>query len=62
MSPLGRAVLGLAILSAGFGAHAALEKATETTRPRLKRELATLPYRLGDWVGRDEPIDPIIRE
>lgn len=58
MSPARRSALGAAILTAGLGAQAALEKATETTRPALARPLATIPARLGHWEGRDEPVDP----
>jgi exosortase len=51
MSPTGRAALGVAILTVGLAAQAALEEATQTPRPPLKQPLATLPLRLGDWDG-----------
>ncbi|CAN5904168.1 hypothetical protein BH23PLA1_BH23PLA1_08240 [soil metagenome] len=57
-----RAVLGLAILGLGLGAQAAVERATHTDRPPLKRPLSTLPMELGPWVGRDEPVEPRIAE
>jgi hypothetical protein len=62
MSPIRRAVLGVAFLTVGLAAQAALERVNETPRPPLKRPLATLPMQLGDWDGRDEPIDPDILE
>ena len=63
MSPVRRATLGVAILAIGLGAQAALEAATETTRPPLARPLATIPARLGDWEGRDLPVEPdVLRE
>ena len=36
----------------------ALERLSRTERPPLRRPLATIPMELGDWVGRDEPVDP----
>jgi Protein of unknown function (DUF3485) len=62
MSPLSRAVLGLAILTVGVAAQAALEAVNQTPRPPLKRPLSTLPLVLGDWDGRDVPVDPEIVE
>jgi hypothetical protein len=61
MSPLRRAALGVAILAAGLGAQAGLDEATRAERPALRRPLATLPMQLGEWVGRDEPIDEAVR-
>jgi EpsI family protein len=62
MSPTKRALLGVAILAAGLGAEAALERATTAPRPPLKRPLATIPAELGDWVGRDVAMDPKVLE
>ncbi|MBX6314522.1 MAG: EpsI family protein [Isosphaeraceae bacterium] len=62
MSPGRRAALGIIILTIGLGMQVGLEAASKTHRPPLKRPLATLPLRLGHWVGHDEPIDPAIRE
>jgi hypothetical protein len=50
------------ILGCGLSAQAALEKATETTRPKLTAKLADLPLKLGAWVGQDEAIDPDVLE
>jgi hypothetical protein len=57
MTTTRRAALGLAILSLGLVAEAAVERATLTDRPPLKRSLQTIPMTLGDWVGKDEPVD-----
>src|SRR3954469_117662 len=63
MSPARRVALGVAILSAGLGAQAALERVAETDRPELVRPLVTIPLRIGPWQGRDEAVDPeILRE
>ena len=58
-----RAALALAILGGGLAAEAAVERATRIERPSLVAPLATIPMELGDWVGRDLPVDPeILRE
>jgi hypothetical protein len=57
-----RAAIGLAILGSGLAAEAAVEHATRTERPPLNRSLATVPMVLGDWVGKDEPVDEKIAE
>ncbi len=57
-----RSAVALALLAVGLTAHAGLEKANETERPRLKADLDAIPLRLGDWVGRDEAMDPDILE
>src|SRR5947199_2098386 len=62
MSPTRRAALGVALLTVGLAAQAALEQATQTPRPPLERPLAALPLRLGDWDGRDEPVAPEVLE
>ena len=61
MSPLRRAALGVTILAAGLGAQGALEEATRGERPEPRRPLASLPLRLGEWAGRDEPLDERVR-
>ncbi|MDB5351170.1 MAG: hypothetical protein JWN86_2417 [Planctomycetota bacterium] len=57
-----RAILGAIILGCGVSVQAALEKATETARPKLKQPLNTLPLRLRDWLGEDEAMDPLVLE
>src|SRR5262249_9812615 len=51
MTPRGRALLGIGTLMIGFVAATALEATTFTPRPLLKKPLASLPSRLGEWVG-----------
>lgn len=60
MSPMRRVLLCGLILSCGLAAQASLESFTKIERPPLLRSLATLPLELGDWVGRDKPVDPAI--
>lgn len=62
MSPIRRVLLCLTILSIGIGAQAALEHMNETERPALLGPLSSIPMELGDWIGRDEPVDPDIVE
>lgn len=61
MSARRRAILGCLLLVGALGADRGIERATATARPPLVRPLASLPLRLGDWVGEDVPIDPRIR-
>jgi Protein of unknown function (DUF3485) len=60
MSAKSRAILGCLILTAGLGADRGVERATDTARPPLIEPLSSIPMTLGDWIGRDEPIDPKI--
>ncbi len=63
LGAMGRAVLGLTLLGTGLVAQAVVERATVTERPPLRASLANLPLRLGNWVGRDVPIDAeVLRE
>ncbi len=62
MKSLGRALLCLGLLSAGVAAQAALERMSTIERPTLRQPLASLPMRMGGWVGRDFPVDPKILE
>ncbi len=57
MLRLQRTLLCGAILSTGLAAQAGLERLNHTVRPELRRPLASLPLDLGDWVGKDEPVD-----
>ncbi len=52
-----RAIIGLGILVCGLTAQAALERATATERPALKKSLKTLPMTLGGWTGQDVEMD-----
>jgi hypothetical protein len=57
-----RIILGLAMLTTGLAAQAALERLNETERPALLRPLNSVPYVLGDWVGTDRPVHPDLIE
>jgi EpsI family protein len=62
MSQLKRAFLCGAILAIGMAAQAALAALNRTERPALRKPLASIPLDLGNWAGRDEPVDPDIIE
>ena len=62
MSRFQRTVLCVAILSSGLAAQAGLERLNRTERPPLRKPLASIPMELGDWIGRDEQVDPDIVE
>jgi EpsI family protein len=62
MSQVKRAVLCGAILGIGMAAQAALAALNRTERPALRMPLASIPLDLGNWAGRDEPVDPDIIE
>ena len=49
-------------LALGLAARAAVEISAAAPRPRLKAKLSTLPMQIGDWVGRDVALDPLIEE
>lgn len=60
MSQLHRTAVCVAILSSGLAAEAGLERLNRTERPPLLKPLSSLPMDLGDWLGRDEVVDPEI--
>lgn len=62
MSQTMRALLCGTILSTGMAAQAALETLNQTDRPALRMPLVSIPLNLGDWTGRDEPVQPDIVE
>ncbi len=62
MTPTRRVTICLAVLVVALGAQAGLEAMTAIERPELKTRLATLPLVLGDWVGKDQPVNPLIVE
>jgi hypothetical protein len=43
-------------------AQTALATLNQTERPALRKPLASIPLNLGDWTGRDEPVDADIVE
>lgn len=57
MSNLVRTMISGAILATGLAAQAGLERLNQTVRPPLLRSLHSIPLVMGDWVGRDEPVD-----
>jgi EpsI family protein len=62
MSQIKRAFLCGAILATGIAAQAALETMNRTDRPALRIPLATVPLELGNWSGRDVPMEADIIE
>jgi hypothetical protein len=59
----GRMAAGLVVLAVGAIAEGVLERSTERPRLPLGGKLATIPLRLGSWVGRDVGVDPrVLRE
>ena len=50
------------ILIIGLAAQGELNRLNQTERPALRRDLASIPKELGDWVGEDEPVAPDIVE
>ena len=60
MSITRRLAIGLSILSLGLASEAAVDRASRTERPLLKGSLEAIPMTIGDWQGRDEPVDPEI--
>jgi EpsI family protein len=62
MSQIKRAFLCGAILAIGMAAQAALAALNRTERPALRMPLASIPLELGNWAGRDEPVDSDIIE
>jgi EpsI family protein len=57
MSNLVRTMISGAILATGLAAQAGLERLNQTVRPPLLRSLHSIPLVMGDWVGRDEPVN-----
>jgi Protein of unknown function (DUF3485) len=57
MSRLTRTVLCGAILSTGLAAEAGLEGLNHSVRPPLRQSLTSIPLDLGNWAGKDDPVD-----
>ena len=62
MTRIKRTVLCGVLLSTGLAAQAALVRLSRTERPALRGPLDSIPMELGDWLGKDEPVDPDIVE
>lgn len=57
MANLVRTMISGAILATGLVAQGGLERLNQTVRPPLLRSLHRVPLVVGDWVGKDEPVD-----
>jgi uncharacterized protein DUF3485 len=62
MTQMNRCLLCAGILMIGLAAQGELKRLNQTERPSLRRDLASIPLDLGDWVGQDEPVAPDIIE
>jgi hypothetical protein len=62
MTRIQRTILCGLLLGTALGAHAALARLCRTERPPLEGKLSDLPLQLGEWIGKDEPVDPDIVE
>ena len=62
MTQMNRCLLCAGILMIGLAAQGELKRLNQTERPSLRRDLASIPLDLGDWVGQDEPVAPDIVE
>ncbi len=62
MSPIRRVILCGLLLTFGYAAQASLESFARNERPPLRGSLSTIPLELGDWIGRNEPIEADIVE
>ena len=48
------------VLVVALAGQAGLEAMTAIERPPLRGSLATIPMEMGNWVGTDVPVDPLI--
>jgi len=62
MTQMNRCLLCAGILMIGLAAQGELKRLNQTERPSLRRNLASIPLDLGDWVGQDELVAPDIIE
>src|SRR5262249_10481075 len=62
MNKFNRLFICGAILADGMAAQSALGALNRTERPALRMPLASIPLELGNWSGRDEPVDADIIE
>jgi hypothetical protein len=56
MTQVHRCVFCAGFLTVGLVAQAGLEQLDQTDRPPLRRSLASIPMKLGDWVGQNEKV------
>jgi Protein of unknown function (DUF3485) len=62
MTQVHRCLCCVGFLAIGLAAQGELKRLNQTERPPLRRDLASIPMELGDWVGEDERIAPDIVE
>ncbi|MGA2700416.1 MAG: EpsI family protein [Isosphaeraceae bacterium] len=62
MTQMHRCVLCAGVLTIGLVAQGELKRLNQTKRPSLRRDLASIPLELGDWVGEKEDVAPDIIE
>ncbi|MDE2506957.1 MAG: EpsI family protein [Planctomycetota bacterium] len=62
MRSTSRLILAVVILACGAAAKAGIEALSRSDRPALAQPLSTLPLALGEWLGRDVPVDERIIE
>ncbi len=62
MSTSRRIWVCLIFLGLGLAARGGVERAVVKPRPLLKARLATIPKRLGEWIGDDAALDPAVAE
>jgi hypothetical protein len=62
MSTLVRTMISGTILATGLAAQGGLERLNRTVRPPLLQPLHSIPLVMGDWVGKDYPVDVDIVE
>jgi hypothetical protein len=62
MTRMQRCVFCACFLMFGLAAQAGLDRLNQTDRPALRRPLDSIPMKLGDWIGQDEPVAPDIVE
>ena len=60
MSSKQRLVMIAVVCSVAFVAQAGLEAMTTIERPLLRKKLSSLPLQVGQWVGQDVAVDPLI--
>jgi EpsI family protein len=60
MTPMKRVLICGSVLVLALAAQAGLEAMTAIERPKLRASLATIPMELGNWVGSDVAVDPLI--
>ena len=60
MTPMKRVALCGFVLTLAVATQAGLEAMTAIDRPVLREKLATIPMELGNWVGSDAPVLPMV--